>query len=111
MTTIIYTVLIFTAANPPWNLSAVQFDITAVNVSWSAPASGATVTGYDIYYETTGGSEQSVTVGAAATEYTLTGLLEKRSYMISIVALSNQLSSNLTGPVSVKLGQYNSYYV
>ena len=88
---------------------AVQLNITAVQVSWSAPASGATVTGYVIYYETTGGSEQSVTVGAAATEYTLTGLLEKKSYSISIVALSNQLLSIVSGPVLVSLGQCNDY--
>ena len=88
---------------------AVQFNITAIQVSWSAPASGATVTGYVIYYETTGGSEQSVTVGAATTEYTLTGLLEKRNCRISIVALSNHLPSILTGPILVSLGQYNHY--
>ena len=103
--------MLFTAANPPLNLSAIQLTITAVQVSWSAPASGAaTVTGYDIYYETTGGSdyEQRVTVGAAATEYTLTVLEEERSYSISIVALSNTLPSILTGPILVSLGQQNT---
>ena len=99
--------MLFTAANQPQNVSAIQRNSTEVQVkvSWSAPASGATVTGYDIYYETTGGSEQSVTVGAAATEYTLTGLMNGRTYSISIVALSAQLPSILTGPVSVTLGQ------
>ena len=80
---------------------AVQLTITAVQVSWSAPASGATVTGYVIYYETTDGSEQSVTVGAA--QYTLTVLQERFSYNISVVALSNQLPSIL--------GQQNSYKI
>ena len=96
----------FTAANPPLNLVAVQLSITAVQVSWSAPASGATVTGYVIYYETTGGSEQSVTVGAAATEYALTGLMIGQTYSISIVALSAQLPSILSGPVSVTLSEF-----
>ena len=86
---------------------AVQLNITALQVSWSAPASGAIVTGYVIYYETTGGSEQSVTVGAAATEYTLTGLMIGESYNISIVALSGQLPSILTGPVSVTLREFH----
>ena len=101
--------MLFTAAKPPLNLSAIQITITVVQVSWSAPASGAaTVTGYDIYYETTGGSEQSVTVRAVATEYTLTVLEEERSYNISIVALSNTLPSILTGPILVSLGKQNT---
>ena len=107
MTTSTYTGVLFTAANPPLNLVAVQLTITAVQVSWSAPASGATVTGYVIYYETTGGSEQSVAVGAAATEYTLTGLMNGQTYSISIVALSAQLPSIRTGPVSVTLGEFH----
>ena len=108
MIAINHTVVLFTAANEPQNLSAVQRKSTEVqvNVSWSAPASGAAnVTGYVIYNETTGGSEQIVTVGAAATEYTLTGLMIGHTYSISIVALSAQLPSILTGPVSVTLGQ------
>ena len=107
MIAINHTVVFFTAANQPQDLSAVHRNSTEVQVkvSWSAPASGATVTGYVIYYETTGGSEQSVTVGAAATEYTLTGLMNYQTYSISIVALSAQLPSIETGPVSVKLGQ------
>ena len=80
-------------------------DATRIEVVWNASASGATVTGYVIYYEPTGGSEQNVTVGAAATEYTLTGLMIGRTYDISIVALSAQLPSILTEPVSVTLGQ------
>ena len=108
MIAINHTVVLFTAANQPQDLSAIQRNSTEVqvNVSWSAPASGAaTVTGYVIYNETTGGSEQIVTVGAAATEYTLTGLMNGQTYNISIVALSAQLPSILTAPVSVTLGQ------
>ena len=80
-------------------------DATRIEVVWNASASGATVTGYVIYYKTTGGSEQSVTVGAAATEYTLTGLMINKTYSISILALTAQLSSIRTGPVSVTLGE------
>ena len=107
MTALNFAIVLPTAASPPLNLVAVRLTITAVQVSWSAPASGATVTGYDIYYETTGGSEQSVTVGAAATEYTLTGLMIGQTYSISIVALSAQLPSNLTDPVSVTLCEFH----
>ena len=103
--------MLITAANPPWILSAIQLNITAVQVSWSAPASGATVTGYVIYYETTGGSEQSVTVGAAATEYTLTGLMIGQMYNVSIVALSAQLPSIATNSVEVTVGQTIGLYM
>ena len=108
MITVNHTVVLFTAANEPQDISAGQRNSTEiqVNVSWSAPASGATVTGYVIYYETTGGSEQSVTVVAAATEYTLKNcLMNGRTYSISIVALSAHLPSIQTDPVSVTVGQ------
>ena len=98
--------MIFPAANPPLNLVAVQLTNTTVQVSWSAPASGATVTGYVIYSETTGGSEQNVTVEAAATEYTLTGFMIGQTYSISIVALSAQLPSFLTDAIAVTLSEF-----
>ena len=49
-------------------------DPTTVNVSWTAPVSGASVTGYRVYYQTEGG-EGSVDVGAPATQHVLIGLV------------------------------------
>ena len=101
------SLLLYIAADKPPGLMAAQAldDATRIQVSWSAPASGVNVTGYVIYYETTGGSEQSVTVGAGGTEYTLTGLMINKTYSISILALTAQLPSIRTEPVSVTLGQ------
>ena len=79
---------------------AVQNGLTSILVSWTAPASGgAIVTGYRISYQTGGGSEQSVDVGAAATNHILTGLLGGETYNISIVALSDQFPSTAVGLV------------
>ena len=89
-------------ANPPTGLTAVQDSLTSILVSWTAPASGgANVTGYRIFYQIGGGSEQSVPVGASATNHTLTGLQSGATYSISIVALSSTLPSTVVGPETV----------
>ena len=79
-------------------------DPTTVNVSWTAPVSGDSVTGYRIYYQTEG-EQGSVDVGASATQHTLTGLCGERNYSIYLVALSAQLPSPVVGPVVVTLGE------
>ena len=78
-------------------------DPTTVNVSWTAPVTGDTVTGYQIYYQTEG-DQGSVDVGATATQHVLTSLCGGRSYSIYLVALSAQLPSPVVGPVVVTLG-------
>ena len=79
---------------------AVQNGLTSILVSWTAPASGgATRTRFRIFYQTGGGSERSVDVGAGATNHTLTGLLGGVTYNISIVALSDQFPSTAVGLV------------
>ena len=83
---------------------AVQDGLTSIQVSWTAPASGgASRTGYRISYQTGGGSEQSVDIGATATSHTLTGLQSGATYSISIVALSSTLPSTVVGPEMVIL--------
>ena len=83
---------------------AVQDGPTSILVSWTAPASGGdSRTGYRIFYQTGGGSVQSVTVRATAIHRTLTGLQsEVITYSISIVALSNTLPSAVVGPETVE---------
>ena len=76
---------------------------TTVSVSWTAPVSGDSVTGYQIYYQTEG-DQGSVDVGASTTQHALTGLYGGRNYSIYLVALSAQLPSPVVGPVVVTLG-------
>ena len=78
-------------------------DPTTVNVSWTAPVSGANVTGYRIYYQTEGG-RGSVDVGVSTTQHVLTGLCGGRNYSIYLVALSAQLPSPVVGPAVITLG-------
>ena len=104
-----------TGANPPTGLSATQVGPTSIRVSWTAPVSGATVTGYRISYS--GGTDQgSVDVGASATDHTIT-IPQPQSrliYTISIITLSSSFQSSMPGPIMVTVGklccQFNPRY-
>ena len=90
---------------------AVQSELTTIILSWTAPASGgASRTGYRIFYQT-GGSEQSVDVGAGATSETLTGLQSGATYNISLLARSDELPSVEFGPVTLALEREYNYDV
>ena len=94
------------APDPPTGLSATQVGLTSIRVSWTAPVSGATVTGYRISYS--GGTDQgSVDVGASATDHTIT-IAQPQSYSISIITLSSQLPSSVAGPIMVTVGMHNA---
>ena len=92
------------AASSPTNLLAMQASPTSIRVSWTAPVSGATVTGYQINYQSVG-EEGSVDVGASEATVTLDGRSRGLTYNITIVALSQQLPSPVVGPVIVTLGE------
>ena len=96
-------------ADPPTDLSATQVGLTTIRVSWTAPVSGATVTGYGIPYS--GGTDQGIVdVGASATDHTIT-ILQPQSrltYSISIITLSSQLPSSVAGPIMVTVGMHNA---
>ena len=93
-----------TAAGVPSNVRAVPAVPTSFTVSWTAPTSGATVTGYRIYWS--GGSDQgSMDANAGDTAVTISGRSHGLTYGISIVALSDQLPSPEVGPFTVSLGE------
>ena len=98
--------MISTAAGHPIDVTAVQgCDPSAIVVSWTAPVSGDTVTGYRIYYQAEG-DQGSVDVDANVTEYSITGLGPGLTYNISLVALSVHLPSpvvELDGIISGEL--------
>ena len=92
-----------TAAGQPSNLTAVP-DGPSIRVSWTAPTSGADVTGYQIYWS--GRSDQgSMDASAGDTTVTISGRSHGLTYNISIVALSVQLPSPEVGPVMVALSE------
>jgi len=93
-----------TAAGVPSNVRAVPAFPTSFTVSWTAPTSGATVTGYRIYWS--GESDQgSMDANAGDTAVTISRRSHGLTYNISIVALSVQLPSPEVGPVTVSLGE------
>ena len=92
-----------TAADPPTDLTVEPVGPTSIRVSWTAPTSVATVTGYRIYYQAEGDSG-SVPVNAGVTSYTL-GNLQDHTYSITMVTLSIHLPSSVVGPEAVTLGK------
>ncbi len=101
---------LFPAAGPPTGVSAVQVDgTTSVMVSWTAPTSGATPTGYRIYYQAYGDSTViPIDEGPTATEHLLEGLSAGTAYTIRILTRSQRLPSSVTAPEMVTIGRYNS---
>ena len=92
--------------DPPTGLSATQVGPTSIRVSWTAPVSGAAVTGYRIFYS--GGTDQgSVDVGASATEHTIIVPQPQNclTYSISIITLSSSFPSSMAGPIMVTVGK------
>jgi len=92
---------------------------TSIRVFWTAPASGATVKGYRIFFlaKSNKGSHidhTSVDVGANATQYIRDGDHDRapgHHYSITIVALSKHLPSSVVGPVEVILGKADYFVV
>ena len=98
-------------ADPPTGLSATQVGPTSITVSWTAPVSGAAVTGYRISYS--GGTDQgSVDVGASATEHTIiiTQPQSRLTYSISIITLSSSFPSSMAGPIMITVGKHYILY-
>ena len=90
-----------TGAHSPTNLTAERVNSTSIKVSWTPPASGPSVIGYRIYYQTEG-DQGSVDVGTNTTEYTIT--MASDAYNISMVALSERLPSAVVGPEIIMPG-------
>ena len=96
----------FTGADPPTNLNATQVGSTSIRVSWTAPVSGATVTGYRISYS--GGTDWGIVdFGASATDHiiTITPPQNRLTYSISIITLSSSFPSSMAGPIMVIVGK------
>ena len=104
--------ILFAEASPPTIFNAIRVDPTSIRVSWTAPASGATVMGYRIYYSD-GSNQRSQDAGASATDLTITIVQPQSSltYSISIVALSTHLPSTVVGPAMVTLGEQKTQLV
>jgi len=74
-----FPLYVIIGASPPTNLSAQPTSPTSIRISWTPPASGATVVGYRISYQAEGSQDthtnpSSVDIGASTTQYILSSL-------------------------------------
>ena len=103
------------AANAPTGLAAEVVEDASISISWTAPTSGATVTGYRINYQEEDAQDRiinpnSMDVDASTTEHNITLVLTAgHSYVITVRALSRQLPSPAVGPPTLTLGKCNLF--
>ena len=99
------------AANAPTELTAEVVGQASIRVSWTAPTSGATVTGYRVYYQEEDNEGRvinldRVDVDASTTEHNITLVLTPgHCYVITVRTLSSQLPSPAVGPPTVTIGK------
>ena len=93
------------APSPPSGVTVSQNGVGSVQVSWTPPLGGPTVTGYIIYYQQQdGGHTGSEMAGATATTATITGLMTGATYSITMVATSSTLPSTVTAAETITIG-------
>ncbi len=91
------------------NPTAVQANATAVRVSWTAPSSGPTPSGYRIYYQAEGDQTfTTVDTGQEDTEYLLTDLRSDTIYNIRMVSLSRFLPSVFNTLEPIEVGEWEN---
>ena len=94
-------------ASPPTGLSAVPINFEKIKVSWLPPTSGATVTGYQIFYKALGSVTDygSVDIAANKKQHILYNLPGGFVYVITMVTKSQHLPSTVAGPIRATLGK------
>ena len=66
--------LLPSVAGTPTGVTANRTGYTSASVSWTAPSTGAPPAGYEVFYQSTGGSSIVSGGNTSNTELTLTGL-------------------------------------
>ncbi len=91
------------AATVPGQVTGLTVGSTAPTyapLSWTAPASGGTPTGYTISYGTAGGPVTTIMTGSTSTSYTLTGLVAGTTYVVSVQATNSAGSGTASSNAS-----------
>ena len=93
------------APSPPSGVTVSQNGVYSVQVSWTPPSEPA-VTGYIIYYQQQdGGQNGTEMAGATATTATITRLMTRATYSITMVTTSSTLPSIVTSAaVNITIG-------
>ena len=100
-----YNVLYSPGVSPPSGVTAVQTGPTSIDVSWTPPSPLGDTTGYIIYYTNDDNTDgDSVVVSSGSTDqYTLTNLQNGDTYIIFIVATSENFRSYIV-PADMNIG-------
>ena len=99
------------AANAPTGLAAEVVGHASIRVSWTAPDSGAPVTGYRVIYQEEDDEGRvinldRVDVRASTTEHNIILVLTAgHRYVITVRTLSRQLPSPAVSPPTVTIGK------
>ena len=91
------------APGAPTNLAASEATSSTMELTWSAPGSGGTVSGYSAYFKLHSGSTWSLAtagLAASATSYTVTGLASGTSYDFYVAANSAGSGSTSSSTVT-----------
>ena len=96
-------ILYLTVASAPDSLSLKQDGETTVIISWTVPAPPGDTTGYRVYYTTDNMIE--IIVDSNSSPITLTSLEPLNEYEISVVGLSEHISSEPI-TLSIFLGEF-----
>lgn len=91
------------APGAPTNLAASEATSSTMELTWSAPGSGGTVSGYSAYFKLHSGSTWSLAtagLAASATSYTVTGLASGTSYDFYVAANSTGSGSTASSTVT-----------
>ena len=92
---VITIVYLYIVATPPTDLMVKQDGLTSIDVSWTPPTPLGDTTGYIIYYTNNDNTDSVVIDGGSIDDYTLSDLQENTKYIISIVATSQHLPSEI----------------
>jgi hypothetical protein len=91
------------APGAPTNLAASEATSSTMELTWGAPGSGGTVSGYSAYFKLHSGSTWSLAtagLAASATSYTVTGLASGTSYDFYVAANSAGSGSTSSSTVT-----------
>ena len=93
------------AADSPTNLTVDLEGITSIHLTWVAPETGDSVTGYVLYViEFFERDRRTLEVNSSSTKHQVHNLRYGEIYFIHLVALSKHLPSPVVGPIKTTIG-------
>ena len=97
------TIAVATTAGAAPELREPRAGLDRITVTWEAPASDATISGYELQWRSSGATEWTVETGIAssATSHTITGLQPRTSYEVQVRAVYGMTAGTWTEAIAV----------